>query len=208
MSNITSKKQKSQEGITLLITIILMGVLLSVGTALLNVTLKQFQLAGIMLESEIAFQAANAAMECARANDVVGRTSFAVPNKDENLKSITCMEDLSNDTAGGNLGVTEDDDDDDSVGSPGRGIVDQQGEMQIFSFDWGIDGQEVCSRIIMRKYFDPSAPVTQNLEGVVAGRVCSQNTECTIAQARGYNVACDDLDNGGRVVEREFTLVY
>ena len=59
-------KQFKEEGFALLLTIIVVGVLLSIGLAVLDLTVKQVQLSSNAKDSELAFQAANAGMECAR----------------------------------------------------------------------------------------------------------------------------------------------
>ena len=68
---INMARQSKQGGIALLITLLLMGVLLGIGATLLNITLSQLKLSSIALESEIAFQAANAGVECALYYDFV-----------------------------------------------------------------------------------------------------------------------------------------
>ncbi len=54
-----------QRGFTLLIAVVLTSVLLSVGTALLDVAIKQITLSSTARQSQYAFYAADSAMECA-----------------------------------------------------------------------------------------------------------------------------------------------
>ena len=53
-------------GFALLISLIVVSVVLSVGLVILDLTIKQVRLAATTADSETAFHAANAGMECAR----------------------------------------------------------------------------------------------------------------------------------------------
>lgn len=187
-----------QDGITLLITLIVMGVLLGVSTSLLNVTLKQFQLSGITLSSEVAFQAASAGMECALFYDHPGPSDppgpFDVPGDGSTRApaTISCMEDSDTDS--------------NPAGS---------GDQQEFQFDWGTAPNQVCTKIIVTKFyedlgFDGDAVGPNVAIGGVTYRPlpCPEGSVCTIVQSRGYNVACTAIPTAGRVVEREYTQVY
>ncbi len=187
--------KKNQEGITLLITLLLMGVLLGVSSSLLNITLKQFQLSGIAFASEVAFQAANAGMECALYYDFpkTGSGPFKVPSNGSQQTteaSIACM----------------------GLSAVSSGIEARSGEEQNFQFTWGESGFQVCSDISVYKFSDATTPVPVVVNGVDmrGGVPCPADAEsdCTVIQSRGYNVACNDIDSGSRVVEREYTQVY
>ncbi len=207
------KISTQQDGITLLITLLVMGVLLGVSASLLNVTLKQFQLSGIAYASEIAFQAANAGMECALWHDYKVDAShadsnpvlnpFAVPDDTDVAQaeqpSIACM--------GGSAvaaDVSYSDDDDGHMKS---------GQQQRFKFTWNIFGSgiSVCSDVSVYK-FASTTQVTVNgirMRGNNdTNNACPQGSVCTVIQSRGYNVECAEVGNQSRVVEREYTQVY
>lgn len=63
----TSNQQQgaTRRGFTLLIAVLVTGIVLSIGLAILNITLKEFTLSGVVRESQIAFSAADAGIECA-----------------------------------------------------------------------------------------------------------------------------------------------
>lgn len=130
----------NQDGITLLITLLLMGVLLAVSAALLNITLKQFQLAGFSYASEIAFQAASAGVECALYHDFVSG-HFEVG---DSRNAVSCF------------GVVSDD-------TPASGVV-LSGQEQQFSFTWivantpGVRVPTACTEFSVLKFYDASAP--------------------------------------------------
>jgi hypothetical protein len=191
------RTQKKQEGITLLITLLLMGVLLGISTSLLNITLKQFQLSGIALASETAFQAANAGLECALYHDFP-LSGFAGPF-DVNGNGTPVAEELNILC----MGLTSSDIE------PSNNNTVVSGEEQRFQFSWGTD-TEVCTEFSVYKFTSDSAPVDVVVQGVDMrpGSDCPMGSVCTVVQARGYNVACADISSGGRVVEREYTQVY
>lgn len=197
--------QQRQDGITLLVTLLLMGVLLGVSSSLLNVTLKQYQLSGIAVTSEIAFQAANAGMECALYNDFPvspAESVFAVPSDgSEQLiqPQISCM---------GATVASEDD----SNGSfidpdPSNGLAVSGGEQQ-FEIEWG-NNPEVCTIVSVYKFSDATNPVDVEVDGVpMRATQCPAGSVCTVVQSRGYNVPCGEVTSATRVVEREYTQVY
>jgi hypothetical protein len=193
-----------KEGVTLLVALLLVGVLLGISTSLLNVTLKQYQLAGIAYSSEIAFQAANAGMECALYHDFpkTGTSTFAVPgngNEQPAQPTLTCMNSMTTSVVGLNNSPYTGDGDGLSV----------NGEEQYFQFNWGTS-PGVCVDVSVYKYYSTSANVTRWVHGVDLGNGddCPAHSECTIVQSRGYNVPCAEISSGAKVVEREYTLVY
>lgn len=189
--------QHNQDGITLLITLLLMGVLLGVSTSLLNITLKQFKLSGIAYASEMAFQAAVAGMECAQFRDAVTLSFNQVVNGAIARTSIDCF------GSGPILDMNTGD------------VI--SGSEQKFQFDLGVSPDQLCVQISAYKFYEsPSfdSPDTTGPRLIIAGgidarpsRACSEGGECTVIQSRGYNVSCGSLGTGTRVVERELTEV-
>jgi hypothetical protein len=196
-----------QEGITLLITLLIMGVLFGISTSLLNVTMKQYQLSGIAFASETAFQAANAGIECALYHDFPQNATsiFDVPGDGtEQLVSPTmiCMnqgavvvQDLPNPPF--------------PDLNPGNSKSYSGGE-QRFQFNWpgGPATPIACVEVSVYKFFSTGGNVARTVNGVSYGADCAKDTVCTILQSRGYNVPCADINASPRVVEREFTQVY
>ncbi len=189
------RTQKNQDGITLLITLLLMGVLLGVSSSILNITLKQFQLSGIAYQSEVAFQAANAGLECAQFHDWENN-SFDIPSPggetEQNARpQVGCMDPL----VVSNAATTLDEDNDGKMKSK---------EEQRFQFSWGTP--EVCSEFSVYKYYNETGD--ESMPPGIRSEPCTMGSECTVIKARGYNVACGQIGGGGRVVEREYTIVY
>ena len=183
------------KGITLLIALVLMGVFLGIGSALLSVSLKQFQLANILLTSEIAFQAANAGMECIVQKDFTLQ-SFDIETSGParaKVGTITCT---------GNS-----DADGDSAPTSADGV--SSGEEQLFEFSWG-SNPEVCSQVSIYKFYHDTNPMPLMINGIDVrpGRSCPAKSVCTVVQGRGYNVACNIVGTRSNVVEREYTQIY
>lgn len=159
------KNKKQNRGITLLITLLLMTVLLGISASLLNITLKQYKLAGIAKDSEMAFQAANAGIECAAYNDLSDK--FDIPGGN----SMSCFGTVS-------AGVV-------------NNLVSSGGE-QKFRFAWGTP--TVCTDISVYKFYNPVANEDMSgVTGGV--QTCPMGSECTVIKSRGYNTACTDLGN-------------
>lgn len=203
----TLHKVHTQEGIALLIALLVMGVLFGISSSLLNITLKQYQLSGIAFASETAFQAANAGIECALYHDWVNSPNpsvFDVPSDGSEqtvAPVITCMDNLFTFSRNNisNLPLYVGDGDEYAV----------SGEEQQFTFNWpsGVN-PEACVEISVYKFSSNTAPVPKEIDGVSMGADCGIGNVCTIIQSRGYNVECAERNTSARVVEREFTQVY
>ena len=202
MSNKTDNKQR---GIALLIALLLMSVLLGVSASLLNVTLKQFQLSGIARDSEMAFQAANAGIECIGYWDnSSGLDPFKVngDGKEQSAKpTISCMDVLNvqamqvdTDTSNGNVAY--------------NGKM-ASGEEQRFQFSWG--DPEVCTDVSVYKFkenagFDGDSDGPNMASVLGKPGTCPEDVECTVVRSRGYNSPCGAFNKG--TLEREITQRY
>ncbi len=83
--------KKRQRGFALLIAVIFMSVMLSFGLALGSLGYKQEVLASSAIESQYAFYAADAGLECALyADQGQGQNIFAYTDYNGNPKSIMC----------------------------------------------------------------------------------------------------------------------
>ncbi len=182
-----NRTNKKNRGFTLLITLLLMTVLLGVSGALLNVVLRQYKLSGIAQISEMAFQAANAGMECVLYHDFLyynsGTSIFDVG--EDQVTGLTCFSGS------------------DAAAVTGRNIA--SGEEQSFEFTWG--DPLVCTKISVYKFFDSSTIVS--MASVVGKtRDCPAGSVCTVIKSRGYNTDCNLIKNNPRVVERELIQIY
>ncbi len=173
-----------QQGLALIIALIVGTVALAVGLSLLNVTLRQFILSGVARDSEIAFHAAYAGIECARYEDVQNNV-FAVGGGDV---TINCMStDETYDDANDNI---------------------SSGEEQVYEFDWGVVNSS-CTELSVYKYDATGGDET--IPGALIGgtnRTCNDGNVCTVIQSRGYNVSCAERTSNIRSIEREVVIIY
>lgn len=189
------RRSGNQDGLTLLITLLLMSVLLGISASILNVTLRQYQLSGIARASEMAFQAAQAGTECAMYVDIQNdRFDIDEGGTPRPPTSLSCFgQPAENDLANGVDGVTS-------------------GEEQRFRFEWS----GVCTEVSVYK-FSRTGVGNSEMAGVL-GVTPGPNTkcpegdasspiECTVIKSRGYNTTCGNLSNP-RTVEREITQRY
>ena len=171
-------------GFTVLVATIVAAIVLAIGLVILDITFKQVRLSGIARESEIAFQAASATLECVRFQDL--RNSTFDLQESGGIVSATCFgTSASNSNSNGS----------DPVGS---------GDEQIFSWTWG--SGELCSRASVYKFHNENNPVDMESVGIY-WRDCSVGATCTVIKARGYNKSCANVGDEG-TVERELTVFY
>lgn len=185
---------RKQSGFTLLITLLLTSVLLGVSGSLLSVVLRQYLLSGISENSEMAFQAANAGIECILYHDhkndlTTGISIFDVDGTSPftprvAVAGLSCMGDTSNDVSG-------------------SGDI-TSGEEQEFQFDWGTPS--LCTEVSIYKFSSDVAAT--NMAGIGVARVCPADSVCTVIKSRGYNTSCANITTMPRTVERELVQVY
>jgi hypothetical protein len=182
-----TRMHTSEDGLTLLITLLLMGVLLAVTASLVNITLKQYQFSGISYDSEVAFQSANAGMECVLYND----WEAGEFNLSERRGRISCFNSVSSA---------------DLAGAPGGSV--SSGDERRYQFEWGTP--VICTDVSIYKFYNAAVDIEMVVDGIAIrkGQPCRAGTTCTFIQARGYNVSCEDIGESPRVVEREYSVLY
>ena len=178
MSSISAVQKHTERGFTVLIATVVVTIVLAIGLSILDITLKQVVFAGVARSSEIAFQAADAAMECVRFNDVSTAAGGAFDIPDGPL-SAECFEVTADNSGSSSLG----------------------GEQ---SYTWEWDG--VCSIASVYKFYSDTGDADMDAAGITT-RDCPQGVTCTVVKARGYDRSCANIGETG-TVERELTLVY
>lgn len=197
MSMVHNKKQST--GFALLMSLIVVSVVVSIGLAVLDLTLKQLRLSTNSKDSETAFHAANAAMECAR---YWRNTSSSTFSAGDNLPIVGCF--------GIEIGsVTAD-----SVG------VNRFGQARKYSFTnngvegitWGKEKIQRCSQIdiLVLNSVVGATTTVERMSDVIPGypkseKECEPDGRCTVIAARGYSRACNQVALPG-TVQREVLL--
>jgi len=169
---------------------VVVSVVVSVGLTVLDLTMKQMRLSTNSKESEIAFHAANASLECARylrifqSDDMEAGTP--VP--------MTCFG-----VSAGNVTPTS--------------IV--AGHAYLYSpsgFTWGTAPTQRCSLMKVLVIVSDSAATTtvSNMKTIMPGypdndKYCEPGGRCTVISALGYSSTCSNVGTMG-TVEREVLL--
>ena len=176
--------QKS--GFALLLALIVTSVSLAIGLSLLDVTVKQIALSATARESEIAFQAAAAGMDCL----IFARSHYPIDSQiDGGTVPVDCL----------NKSITVSD-------------TNSDPNTQFFSdqFDWTLpSGQDICVDFTMA-VIDASLGDETFAEPNGAGvKTCVSGRVCTYAYARGYNRDCTEASSGSIfLVQRELTAEF
>ena len=196
---------KKQEGFALLIALLVVGVVISVGVSILDLSIKQVRLSSIAKESELSFHAANAGMECARywrrqessrieSGQTINPACFSGTRASNTFTDLT-----STSYASGN------------------------GEVYQYEFDftWGSGTEVRCTRanmIVGVADVAGSGLTIQNINRIVRGyplptgmndtnKFCEAGTRCSTISVQGYNVPCANTGGFG-VVQREVLLEF
>ena len=194
---------KKQTGFTLLMTLIVVSVVVSVGLTILDLSIKQLKLSTGSKDSEIAFHAANAGLECAQYNREInaatieggGDTSFSCFGS--NILSTAANINFSDNSVAGN------------------GVYRYE-----HSFTWGETGSERCTEITTvalstNGITDDSITVdVGDMMAAVPGypisagdKVCDPGAQCTIVSVRGYSRSCSEKNIHG-AIQREVLLEF
>ena len=176
------KVTQHNSGFALLLTLIVVSVVLSIGLSLLDITLKQLVLSGTARDSEIAFDAAYAGVECAEYWVRDDYTQFV-----GSARTLPrCIKDDINGT----------------YDEPKTDV-----HRSVYEIDWGTSGEERCTQfdVFILDAKDAGGDVDYDFDannyGYPAGS-CTEGSVCTYIFARGYNRACNDT-NSMRTVQRE-----
>ena len=202
MTPINIRQPHSTAGIALLMTMMVLGVVLAVTLAIVELSLQQLALSVDSKDSEIAFHAANAGLECARYTRRHASSSFDKGN----AVIFNCF------------GTTQ------SVTKASLGTVTAVKGVKDFVYryttdvDWGA-GVDRCSSIDLITMIvsttsnaDVSITAPSGLDTVFPGyptasKTCAPGAVCTIAAVAGYNAACSAKDGAG-VLKRQVLLEF
>lgn len=186
--------QVPEQGFALLMTLIVVTVVISIGLSVLDLSIKQIRLSTNARDSEVAFHAANAGMECARY------TRRANSNAMENGSAISpvCFS-----ASPSPNDVTE-------ILNTAAGEVFKYE----YGFTWGGSATR-CSQITtLVASSSPSGGgltipnMTDHVPGFPSDtKTCGEGERCTVVSVRGYNKPCNSVSSYG-TVQREVLLQF
>ncbi len=192
--------QKNKNGFALLLAIIISSVVLAIGVSLLHLSVSQINLSSNARESEIAFQAAHAGMDCLWYWRYSSTTVFAFTEADAGSAAppLTCFQKNGMSTSHTQPAVTS-----------GVGVVD----VFEYTFDWkSMDRCSVVSMYILQ----PESPsdMTLDLTAINEGigtngiKTCDADGTCTVIVSKGYNRKCSDVGSSIFTIQRELTVEF
>lgn len=197
MHHKTFPQTHNKTGFALLMSLIVVGVLISIGLTVLELTIAQVRLSTNARDSETAFHAANAGLECAlywrRQSAESMETGQAIS------PTPTCFD---------GVGATAD---------ATTIVSDSDGDafLYTYQFTWGTGGDR-CSQV--NTLIASSTPtgsgvtipnVASHIPGYAGGTnfTCEPGGRCTIMSVRGYNKPCGQTTTFG-TVQREVLLQF
>jgi type II secretory pathway pseudopilin PulG len=201
-------KQKQQSGFALLVSLIVVAAVLSIGLAILDLSVKQVRLAATTKDSEIAFHAANAGMECAR---FWRRDQSAEMTSGSDTAAIECFSATAEDV---NASINSD--------VSGAGVVSPVtagttggGDAYVYEYEFTWNSNQSCTTITtVVAVSDLSSGVNvTNIQTLIPGYSdgnafsCPASSQCTVVSVQGYNRPCDQKPSFG-TIQREVLLEF
>lgn len=189
-------KHQKNDGFALLITLIVVSVVVAIGLSVLDLSIKQVRLSTNAKDSEIAFHAANAGMECARF--VHRANADAMEIGDSITPSCFGETPITNTRS-------------DVAADPGNG----EAFLYQYSFTWGSPDQR-CTQITALVASSTSSGSGLTITGMSAlvpgypdssSKVCAAGERCTVLSVRGYNKPCSSISDYG-TIQREVLLQF
>lgn len=188
--------QKKQGGFALLMSLLVVTVVISIGVSILDLSTKQIRLATNAKDSEVAFHAANAGMECARYWRRVRAADMEVGNS----LVLSCF---GVPAAAVHSEIT--------TGVSGDGEVFKYD----YSFTWPPAVNDRCSQVTTLVASSTSLGAGLTISGMptlmpgypLATKTCAAGERCAIISVRGYNKPCSAISSYG-TVEREVLLQF
>lgn len=201
-------RKDSTQGFALLITLVVVGVVLTVGLSILDLSIKQVRLSSNAKDSEVAFHAANAGMECARFVRQI--------NSDDMELGDPITPSCFSGTVSNNSDVAVPSIDP----NPGAYISSGTGEAFIYKYDiaWGTPADrctKVTTLVASTSVASASNLVIEDVSEEMPGyplstKSCEPGARCTVISVRGYNKNCSAVNAGSTygIVEREVLLQF
>ena len=187
-------KRTHENGLALLLSLIVVSVTLAVGLSLLNITLKQFTLSATARDSEMAFHAANTGLECMQYFREHDAWRTVLLNDDANpataAPAFWCAHKAPSYTGT-------------------RHYLNTNRDQYVYNYVYRYSVNESCieTSMYLMDLRESSYPLTRTVNEGLEQISCVSGVVCTTIFSRGYNRACSDLDSI-RIVQRELTIQF
>lgn len=184
--------QTENKGFALLLSLIISSVVLAIGMSILQISISQITLSSTSRESEFAFQASHAGVDCLwywrneeSADYIALNGTFPV---------ISCF---------GERALT-------AVRSTLMSNSNGHAKSYSYVFEWGDPLR--CTAVEMVVMNAVSGNITLYFENVAVGedgtKVCSTGNTCTVIVSRGYNRGCNEIGTSIFSLQREITVEF
>lgn len=197
--------QKNNQGFALLMTLLVISAVLSITLTLINLSIKQVQLASNTRDSEVAFHAANAGLECIRYWRRAESSSFEAGSS----ISIECFGESVSPEVRETLNT---------------GDVSGSGNIHRYEYQitWGPGAGDRCSLmrfLVFSTDISSADPEPLRLNrvsenGYMVGypqpddrKECEPGGFCTVFSSQGYSTSCDQITRIG-TVQRDIFLEF
>lgn len=187
--------KNTSAGFALLLALLVVSVVITVGLTILDITTKQVRLAASAADSEGAYSAANAGVECAMHWRRISTTTM---ENGSPLSGVACF------------GSTK--------ATSSESLTTAGGESYVYNlaYDWGAAPAQRCSQItlLVTKSGSGTSTITNaNLKTKIpsypgsSDRLCPPGGICTTISSRGYNRACTSITAPG-TIQREVLVEF
>ncbi len=202
--------KQTTHGFALLMTLIVVTVVVSITATIIELTIKQLTLSVTAKDSEVAFHAANAGMECAQFTRLVN-ASASIENGATTI-TTNCMGLTQTLTRVNTLGVAVDPSTATvyryrgSITWPaGNPSNNRCSVIDMFVIMNANDGNEVS----LGDTSSGGDPISDEIPGYPSTDpfICAANSNCTLVSSVGYNSLCNATSSAG-TVRREILLDF
>ncbi|MCA9362357.1 pilus assembly PilX N-terminal domain-containing protein [Candidatus Kaiserbacteria bacterium] len=190
-----------ESGFALLMALIVVGVVLTIGLSILDLSIKQVRLSSNADQSEVAYHAANAGMECAR---FIRRSESDAMEDGEDISDInpscfgvgTYAEDFTDHT--------------------GESYVPPVNEVELYQYEYSFSWGSSCT--LINTLVASSSPLVvgtlevTDMDTLVRGYPnlvwdFQPGEKPTVISVRGFNKSCNNIDSYG-TIQRELLIEF
>jgi Tfp pilus assembly protein PilX len=188
-------RNTNKSGFALLLALIVSSVVLAIGVSILNISVNQINLASTARESEVAFQAAHAGIDCMWYWRYK-RTNNFLSNRNTNpvAQTVACFESNS---------ISQ---------TATQPVKSSAGYVNKFTnkFQWGTPAR--CTEVTLIVMNAETADLTYNVGNTAIGnngsKRCTMGGICNILISDGYNRACNEVDSSIFSTQREIAVEF
>ena len=184
--------KQSQKGFALLLALIVSSVVLAIGISILEISISQITLSSTSRESEFAFQAAHAGVDC---------LWYWRNEESENFEGLTTPFPVIECFGTGVLSA---------IRTTVFADSEAHARSYTYQFQWG-DPQRctIAEMVVMNAH---SKDLILNFVNEAVGdegtKECLDGNVCTVLFSRGYNRSCEELDTSIFSLQREITVEF